>query len=201
MNNDTLADIVTANYGTHSISIFYGGAKASFSDPVTYSTAYDSLPLSLAAGDLNNDHYVDIVVANYGTGTVGVLFGNRNGSFENQIIISTDASSHPSPIAVGHINDDVFLDIVVANYGTRNIRVLLGYANGNCANEMTYDIENASPYCIGIGDLNQDNKMDLVVTIVTVVTTLPSFSGLATVPSFVSRNITRLVLRRQTWLL
>ena len=164
LNNDTLVDIATANYGTHSISIFYGDGKANFSDPVTYATGDDSLPLSLAAGDFNNDHYVDIAVANYGTGTVGILFANRNGTFENQIIISTNASSHPSSIAVGHINDDAFLDIVVANYATRNIRVLLGNAHGNFANQMTYAMENASPYCIGIGDLNQGNKMDLVVT-------------------------------------
>ena len=164
LNNDILADIVTANYGTDSISIFYGGGKADFSDPVTYATGYDSLPLSLAAGDFNNDHYVDIAVANYGTGTLGILFGIRNDTFANQIIVATNASSHPSSIAVGHINDDVFLDIVVANYGTRDIRVLLGNANGNFANQMTYAIESASPYFIGIGDLNQDDKMDLIVT-------------------------------------
>ncbi len=117
-NHDTLPDIATVDYGTHSISIFYGYENGKFSVPMTYSTGYDSFPSSLAAGHFNNDTYVDIAIANYGTNTVGVLFGNSDGTFANLINFPTGLNSHPISITVGDFNDDKLLDIVVANYGT-----------------------------------------------------------------------------------
>ncbi|CAF4364039.1 unnamed protein product, partial [Adineta steineri] len=164
LNNDTLPDIVTVNYGTQSISIFYGHGNGNFSSPVTYLTGYDSLPMSLVIGDFNNDNYLDIATANAGTNNVGILFGNQNNTFGNEIIFSTGVGSYPYSIATGYLNDDIFLDIVVANYGTKNIGVFLSNTNGSFTNQITYSIDNASPYSIGIGDVNRDNQMDLVVT-------------------------------------
>jgi hypothetical protein len=86
--------------------VFYGYANGSFFSSEMYPTGYDSFPSSLAAGDFNNDHYLDLAIANYGTDNVGVLLGNANGSFANQIIFSTDPGSRPISIAVGHFNDD-----------------------------------------------------------------------------------------------
>ncbi|CAF5062999.1 unnamed protein product, partial [Rotaria sp. Silwood1] len=69
-NNDSLLDIATANYGTDSITIFYGHGHGNFSLPIMYSTGYDSLPSSLAAGDFNKDNCLDLAIANYGTNNV-----------------------------------------------------------------------------------------------------------------------------------
>jgi hypothetical protein len=163
-NNDKLLDIATANYGTHSVSIFYGHGNGNFSSPIPYSMGYDSLPLSLASGHFNNDSYLDLAVANYGTNTIAILFGNANGTFENQLTFSTSSGSHPHSIAIGYFNEDIFLDIAVANFGTNEIGVFLGDGNGTFTNQGRYSIDPSSPYCIGVGDLNQDNRLDLVVT-------------------------------------
>jgi hypothetical protein len=163
LNNDSRLDITTVNYGTHSISIFYGYGNGIFSNPITYSTGYDSLPSSLAAGDFNNDNYLDIVIANYGTNNIGILFANSNGTFANQITFSTSFGSHPSSVAVGHFNDDTLLDIAVASYGANMVGVLLNNGHGNFANQTIYSIGSASPYSIGVGDFNQDHHLDLFV--------------------------------------
>ncbi|CAF5005919.1 unnamed protein product, partial [Rotaria sp. Silwood1] len=163
-NNDSLLDIATANYGTHSVSIFYGYGHGNFSPPITYSTGYDSLPISLAAGDFNNDNYLDLAIANYGTNNVGVLFGNSNTTFEKQITFSTGLASHPYSIAIGHFNDDGFVDIAIANSGTHEIGVLLNNGNRTFANQATYSVGSASPYAVGVGDFNQDNRLDIVIT-------------------------------------
>ncbi|CAM4829881.1 unnamed protein product, partial [Rotaria magnacalcarata] len=42
----------------------------------TYSTGESSKPWSVAVSDFNNDSHVDAVVANPGTGSIGVLLGN-----------------------------------------------------------------------------------------------------------------------------
>lgn len=165
LNNDNIIDIVTANYGTHSISVFYGYSFPNFSIPRTYSTGYDSFPSSVAIGYLNNDNKLDIAVASYGTDSIKIFFGNENNTFENyQIMISLGISSHPYSISVGDFNADSFLDIVVANYGTRNLGVLLNNGNGSFAKQITYSTGFASPYCITVGDFNKDKHLDLAVT-------------------------------------
>ncbi len=140
-NRDTLLDIATVNYGTHSISIFYSYENGSFSSPITYSIGYDSLPSSMTTGDFNNDNYVDIAVANYGTNTVSILFRMSADTFENSINFSTELNSHPILIAVGDFNGDNLLDIAVANQGANKIGVLLNIGNGHFANQYTYSIK------------------------------------------------------------
>jgi hypothetical protein len=106
INNDKLLDIVTANYDTHNISALMGYGNGSFSTQATYSTGYDSFPLSVISGDFNKDSQSDLAIANAGTDNVGVLFGNGNGSFTEQTTFSTGCDSHPHSVAVGHFNDD-----------------------------------------------------------------------------------------------
>ncbi|CAM2704942.1 unnamed protein product [Rotaria socialis] len=130
LNNGTAVDIVTVNYGTHSISVFCGYENGAFSEPDSYSTGYDSFPLAVVSGDFNNDHKIDLAIANYGTNTVWILFGTGIGTFVNQAVLSTNLHSHPYSIAVGHLNDDNMLDIAVANYGNKNVGVFLGHGNG-----------------------------------------------------------------------
>jgi hypothetical protein len=164
LNNDTSLDILIANYGTHSISVLYGYGNGAFSRPITYSMGYDSLPFAVVGGNFNNDNQLDLVSANYGTNNIAVLLGDANGTFTNQRTFSTGPASHPCAIAVGHFNDDTLLDIAVANYGTKNIGVFLGYGNGTFANQNTYSVDIASPYFIATGDFNNDHRLDLVVS-------------------------------------
>ncbi|CAF4076324.1 unnamed protein product, partial [Rotaria sp. Silwood1] len=164
LNNDTALDIVAANYGTHSVSVFYGYGNGSFSNPSTYSTGYDSFPFAVVSGDFNNDKQMDLAIANYGTNNVGILLGTSNNTFANQITFSTDPNSHPYSLAVGHLNDDNMLDIVVTNYGNNSVGVFLGQGDGTFMSQTTYSLGTVSPYSIGIGDFNNDNRMDVVVS-------------------------------------
>ena len=50
-------------------------------------------PTSLAVGDLNGDRKVDAVTANNEAGSISVLVGNGNGTFEPRRVIS----EHPAP--------------------------------------------------------------------------------------------------------
>jgi hypothetical protein len=83
-NNDNLLDIAVANYGTDEIAIFVGYGNRSFTDPIRYTTTVGSDPFSVAVADLNNDHQLDIIVANYGLCSIGIFFGSENGSFAAQ---------------------------------------------------------------------------------------------------------------------
>jgi hypothetical protein len=163
-DNDTRFDIATANYGTDSVTIFYGNGNGRFSNPHTYSTGYDSLPSSLAAGDFNNDSYLDLAIINYGTNNIGLLLQNSSRTFTDPIVFSTGSGSRPISIAVGHFDDDTLLDIVVTNSGTNNLAVYLNNGNGTFATKTINLADTSSPYSVGVGDFNGDNRLDIVFT-------------------------------------
>ena len=163
-NNDKELDIAVINYGTDSVDIFLQDMNGTFINQTTIFTGYDSDSYSLAVGDLNNDNKLDIVVANYGTNNVGVFLGYGNGTFEKQIIFAPGINSHPYAIALGYLNSDTYLDIVVACSGTNQIDVLLGYGNGNFTISAEYFTgNNSSPHSVAIADLDNDNKLDIAV--------------------------------------
>ena len=56
------------------------------------------------------------------------------------------------------------LDIAVANYGTDNIIILWGSANGTFTSSTTYSTgEGSLPYMLTIIDINSDNHLDIIV--------------------------------------
>ncbi|CAF3792437.1 unnamed protein product [Rotaria sp. Silwood1] len=163
-NNDNYLDIAVANYGTNNIGIFFGNKNGTFADQKVFSLN-SSRPFFITIGDFNNDNRTDIAAANYGTNTLGIILGNGNGSFQHQITYSTGYDSLPYALVVGDFNKDNRLDIAVANYGTDNIGIFLGYGNGTFKNQKTYTTNlNSNPTSIAVGDFNNDNYLDIIVT-------------------------------------
>jgi hypothetical protein len=164
-NNDNLSDIVVANSQYSNVTIFVRDSSQPFLSMTTYSTGDDSLPQSMAIADFNNDDYLDIIVANYGKNNIGILLGYNNGLFMNQTTQTTGNNSQPRSVAVGDFNDDNRSDIVVANAGTNNIGILLGYGNGTFSPIIPCSTEKySSPYSVVVGDFNNDKYLDIIVT-------------------------------------
>ncbi|CAF4135376.1 unnamed protein product [Adineta steineri] len=164
MNNDKQLDIVVANYGTNDIGILFGDGLGNFATPKTFSTGYDSVPYSLVVSDLNNDNKLDIIVVNHGTNNVGIFVGRGNGTFEAQFIISTGYESQPYSVAVDDLNNDTYMDIVVACSGLNTIDVLLGFGNGSFTIPYKYSTNNNSfPLSLVIGDFDNDTQLDIAV--------------------------------------
>jgi hypothetical protein len=163
-NNDSRSDLVVANCATWNIGIFYGNDGGTFSDMITYSTGNNSCPVSVVVDDFNNDGQLDVAVANSGTDNIGVFFGHGNGTFSNQMTLFTGSGSKPYSIAIGDFNNDNQLDIAIANYGSNNFGVLLGYVNGTFFSELTYFTgDGSTPIFISAADFNNDNRLDIIV--------------------------------------
>jgi hypothetical protein len=70
----------------------------------------------------------DLIVANSADNTVGVLFGNGDGTFQAQVAYPLGADIDPVWIATGSFNStiDQTVDLAVANKGSNTVSILLG---------------------------------------------------------------------------
>ena len=67
-------------------------------------------------------------------------------------------------MALGDLNGDHKLDIVVANALSDNVSVLLADGMGSFgAHEPAFDV-GSTPWTVALGDLNGDGKLDIVVS-------------------------------------
>jgi hypothetical protein len=127
-NGDGNSDLAVVNYSfgatTGSVSILLGNGFGAFSSRQDYPVGTD--PFSLAIGDLNADGVSDIVVANagYQSESISILIGDGNGSFyfEGDYLVG----SQPRAVGIGDVLNDGVADVVVANYFSDDVTVLLG---------------------------------------------------------------------------
>jgi hypothetical protein len=169
----------TSNSCSGTVTILLGNGDGTFQAPPTYpSGGYDAD--SEAAGDLNGDGKLDLVVANLcqntncasgNNGVVSVLLGNGDGTFQSAKSYATGGFG-ASSVAIGDFNGDGYADVVVANQCSTSdcksggsVSVLLGNKNGNGTLQAakTYFSGAYTTLSVAIADLNQDGKLDLVV--------------------------------------
>ena len=131
---------------------------------IIYSTGASSNPSSVAVVDVNNDNKSDIVVSDYGSHNIGVFLNMGNGTFLAQTTYATGGGSNPRAVAVVDVNGDNKPDIVVACYTANNVVVFLNIGNGTFLAQTTYPTgAGSNPRSIAVGDVNSDNKPDIVV--------------------------------------
>ncbi|CAF4471177.1 unnamed protein product [Rotaria socialis] len=163
-NNDSQPDLVTNNAAGDSLLILFGNDNGTYDVKLSYSTGIGSFPERLCIGDLNNDKRMDIVIANYGSDSIGILIGENNGTFSNVITVAMAPGSKPVPVSVGDFNNDTQLDIVVGNTGLGGFTILHGHGDGNFTIGMTYAVQTVKqPLSIVVEDINKDKYLDLVI--------------------------------------
>jgi serine/threonine protein kinase len=119
-------------------------------------------PDSVAVGDFNGDGKLDLAVANSGGGTVCILLGKGDGTFQPPVHYAVGQGPF-SQVAVGDFNGDGELDLVVSNFGSNNVSVLLGNGDGTFQAASSYNV-GTNPTSVAVADLNGDGKLDLVVS-------------------------------------
>ena len=164
-NGDGRADLAVANFANNNLSVLLGNGDGTFQPAVSYYAI--SSPTSVAVGDFNGDGKADLAVANANPitiiGSVSVLLGNGDGTFQPAVIYGTVGSNS---VAVGDFNGDGRADLAVANdYSVNSIgsvSVLLGNGDGTFQPAVSYGTTGAPP-SIAVADFNGDGKADLAV--------------------------------------
>jgi hypothetical protein len=174
VDNDKNLDIVALNRNDKTISILLGLGGGSFQQQFTLPLA--EAPIAFAAGDFNHDGKTDLaVLGDCGLskcsqpGTLEILLGTGDGGFRSTITYPVDYA--PTAIAIGDLNKDKNLDIVISNScgkaasctvpGTAT--VFLGNASGKFAIGKDVALGN-SPSSVALGDLSGRDVLDLLVT-------------------------------------
>ncbi|CAF1482117.1 unnamed protein product [Rotaria sp. Silwood1] len=163
-NHDNWLDVAIVFGNVGGVIVLLGNRNLIFLVPIKYSTGRNSAPQTIVAGDFNNDKHLDIVVTNSKSSNIGLFLGYGDGLFSKQLTYSTGTDSQPWSAAVGDLNNDTRLDIVVTNRNSDSIGVFLGLGNGSFSNVTIYSTGLLSdPISIVILDFNRDNKLDIAV--------------------------------------
>lgn len=164
-NNDGNLDIAVPNnvFGTGggTVSVTLGNGDGTFQAPQSFFVGIGST--DVAAGDLNNDGAMDLVVANQFSDTVSILLGNGDGTFQAQTTRAT--FSLPTEVELGDLNNDGNLDIVVTNLGSDNAARFLGNGDGTFGTRQSLNVGSGiGPFSLALEDVDNDTVLDLIVT-------------------------------------
>jgi len=133
LNHDGKADLVVSSPSTGKIVVAMGNGDGTFDAPAVYVAAANafaeaSSPTKVGVADLNGDGTPDIVFVNDGSGAVGVLLNDGNGSFASPTEFT--AGLEVASMAVADVDKDGWPDIAVAGSMPRSLAILYNSTNG-----------------------------------------------------------------------
>jgi hypothetical protein len=156
-----VADINTPHFGPGRVSVLLGHGDGTFDAPIALQagiTAY-----AVRAGDFNADGKPDLAVAtNLDVfGSVAILLGNGNGTFQPQVSYTTGRFS--VALSVGDFNGDGAADLAVVNQSSNTVTILAGKGDGTFELQANYET-GLGPISLVTGDFNHDGALDMAVT-------------------------------------
>ena len=160
-NGDGKLDIAVTNYLASTVTVLLGNGDGTFQTGVPYSTSSNSLNTTfyLAAADLNGDGKIDLLASNEVDGTIAVLLGNGDGTF--QAAVAYHVANQPEGIAVADLNGDNKLDVLVADANSNFIGELIGNGDGTFQPVVGLNVGTPTT-AVSLADMNADGKLDMV---------------------------------------
>lgn len=179
-NGDNKPDLAVASSGSSScqtpgtVDVLLGNGNGTFQAPQTYSTG-GCYGRSVAAADVNGDGKLDLSAVSACAdvhcikGSVGVLLGNGDGTFQAaQVLKSLGYSA--SAIAIADADGNNKPDLIVADYcysrttcaNNGKIAVLVNKGSGVFKGQ-SFNTGGFFPNAVAMADVNGDNKVDVLV--------------------------------------
>jgi type II secretory pathway component GspD/PulD (secretin) len=174
VNGDGNVDLIDANQGTNTISVFFGNGNGTFQSPTNYPTG--NAPVYVALGDFNNQGALDIAVANNGAPSANNS-GNSVTIYYNQISTTNvplgtfvagtprdfAAGNGPTSIAIADYNLDGFADLAIADETDNAVTLLFNTGSESFTAAPAELPVGTAPVSIVTADFNGDGRPDAAV--------------------------------------
>ena len=172
-NRDGNPDLAISVTTTDSVAVLLGNGDGTFQPAVNYTVGGG--PQGIATGDVNNDGLPDIVSADEcgddpacRDGTVSVLLGNGDGTFQPRLVFPEGI--FPLSVAIADFNGDHRPDLAIANpCGTDeacvslgSVGIMLGNGDGTFQPVVNYPATDNLTVRVDVGKFNHDGHPDVV---------------------------------------
>lgn len=164
MDRDGRLDILSANRDSNNVTLSRGQADGTLSGSPSVVSA-DLAPSAVAAADVNGDGALD-VVASYttATGTIRVTLNGPGGldpSMSRAISLQPAPFQEASSIALGDLDGDRKLDLVVGSRSTLHVAIFQGDGLGGFTYRTTRAV-GGSVADLALADITRDGMLDIV---------------------------------------
>ncbi len=148
--------------GDGAVAIFLGDGKGGFKLSASYLIGVESV--SVAVADFNGDGHLDVAVTNKGfssPGNVMTFFGDGHGKLRGRKTYKMTGA--PFGIAAGDLNGDHHPDLVVTQFSTGSVAILLSDGTGKFLKPVSYKAGAGEVVDVKIADLRNNGDQDLVI--------------------------------------
>ncbi|NUN98481.1 MAG: VCBS repeat-containing protein, partial [Candidatus Omnitrophica bacterium] len=174
LNGDDRVDLAIANTESDSVTVILAGPggildPASTSQNIPIGTAVlGRLPTYIVGGHLNADMNIDLVTPNFEDGTVSVLLGNGDGTFQDPIVL--DSGINTRTVAVADLDGIAPDDIIAVNQGAPqlpapipgNVQLFINQGGGAFTGPLTFSPGTGPTAAVPL-DFDGDGDTDIAV--------------------------------------
>ena len=153
-------DIDILFYNDDNVHLLVNDGDGNFTNEIILDGPFSSAGFYLDIGDIDNDGFIDIVVAHYSD---LFWYQNNDNNFDTFFQLS-DSLMNNSYLYVEDVDQDGNLDII-GFVGSNDVAVALGNGDGTFQNQVSHDVSqfiNAGGD-IEVGDLDGDDVLDMFV--------------------------------------
>ena len=174
VSGDGLKDVVVVNRGSYDITVHVADGMGGLLQPVPFplsSTGVCTLPEDLEVVDVTQDGQPDVLVACRNDNQMVILKGVFGGAtFQAPVAFATSSGNlgtQPTALQVARVDDDPYLDVLLANEGSDDITILYGDGAGgfSLAGHVTGRLnrEGSTTNDVAVSDVDNDGLLDLIV--------------------------------------
>jgi hypothetical protein len=162
LNRDGLEDLIFTDNRNNTVNVVFNNGDGTFGNSLSINI---SDPFFVTTGNINSDSNDDILVSKYNLAeTLSWYHGNGDGTFGNQSIISNQEVNAIINSTISDIDNDGDNDIFSA------IQIEYGFVwfendgNGNFSGANLVGNSSNTNYDIKTGDINEDGKLDVILS-------------------------------------
>lgn len=163
-NEDGRLDLATSHYGSSDVRVFLGNGNGTFVLQraryfVGFTAPIDTYAAQIVTEDFNQDGHADLATANYNDGSISILYGNGNGTFQNAA--NYPVGYQPHLMGSGDLDGDGDADLAIPLAGSKLFATYenrgTGWVQGPSITSDGLDLAS-----LAVGDLNGDGRADVV---------------------------------------